>query len=177
MALPIDSSAADRPPVDANLTKGSKIAAIGYAVLCVYYLGILVIMLAKVPWTTFDQVASDLSSQFDSILALAVFMLANAVLAISALKVLSMYRWAFWCVLLASIIAALCFIGIFVFSLVVWRSSEMRIVGWWTILISTVQLLIYGSCAASLSRVGLVRHRRRKEARMLAMEPLPTTTL
>jgi hypothetical protein len=177
MAPPIDSSAALAADSPDSLKNHSRIAAIGYGLLCIYYTAIVLITLAKVPWASFDQIASELSGQSDSILALAIFAIANSVLAVWAWNIFSINRWAFWCAVLAGMIAALCFLGIFVFSVVAWRSPEAGSVGWWTMSVSTVQLLIYGFCAMLLLRVGIVTRRQRKEARMLAMGPLPTTTL
>jgi len=180
MALPDNSSEAIRPgnlPIDPRWKNQTQISALGYAVLCVYYVAILVITLAKVPWASFDQIVSELSGQSDSIVALATFAIVSSGLAVGAWNIFSMNRWTFRCMVLAALIAALCFLGIFVFSLVEWRAPEAGSVGWWTISISTVQLLIYGFCAVLISRVGLATHRQRKEARMLGMRPLPTTTL
>jgi uncharacterized membrane-anchored protein YitT (DUF2179 family) len=179
-ALPdesIDVKAPGSLRIDPALKKQSQIVAVGYAVLCAYYITILMITLAKVPWASFNQIANDLSSHSDSIVALAGFAVVNAVLAICALKILSMHRTAFWCVVLAGLMAVVCFLSVVVLSVVAWRSPEAGTVGWWTISISSIQLIIYSLCAFLLWRVGIVTRRQRKEARMLAMGPLRTTTL
>ena len=180
MALPDNSSDASAPghlPIDPRWKKQTQIAALGYAVLCVYYIAILVITLAKVPWASFDQVVSELSGQSDSIVAIAIFAIGNSALSVGTWYIFSMNRLAFWCVVLAAVIAALCFLGIVVFSVVEWRAPESGTVGWWTMSISTVQLLFFSFCAVLLLRVGIVTRRQRKEARMHGMRPLPTTTL
>src|SRR5262245_24146435 len=100
MALPLDSPdpmAADLP-IDPKQLKDSKLAALGFASLFAYYIVILVVTLRKVPWESVQQIASDLSGQVDSIVAIAIFAAANALLAILAAKIFSLYRWAFRCV-------------------------------------------------------------------------------
>ena len=164
MALPDHSSDVIAPgklPIDTALKKHSRIIAVGYAALCAYYIGILSITLAKVPWASFDQIANDLSSHSDSIAALVGFVVVNTVLAICALKILSMPRAAFWCVVLAGLVVAICFLSVVVLSVIAWRSPDAGTVGWWTISSSTIQLLTYGLCAVLLWRLGVVTRRQR----------------
>ena len=176
------SSVADAIPtqslaLDLALKRQSRIAALAYAALCVYYLAVLLITLAKVPWASFDQVASDLSGKTDTIAAVAMFMVITGILAICALKIFALHRWAFWCVVLAAMLAGLAFLGIFVLSAIAWRSPDTGSVGLWTISVSTAQVLVYGFCAALLFRIAIVTRRQRKQARLLGMPPRRTTTL